>query len=374
MRVVKRFLFIGAFAASQPAGISAEEVIVKKESTFSFSASYTGDLVSNFSGGIKTGTTYLGLANIKVGFDTESAGWWKGGKAFVNVANTHGGKPTEALVGDFQGVSNIEAGNLTFMYELWYKQTLGNLSLTVGLQDLNANFAQSENGCTFTNSSFGIHSSIADNIPTPIYPLTALGANLQWQISGDFKLKAAVFDGTPDDFEVNPYNTDWKLTKDQGYLLVTEFEVSKSLLAGKHGTYKFGVYYHQHNDTIDVEQRNGGLYFVGDQQITNKLSLFSQIGISQKGINKNNSYYSLGVNYKGLFNNRENDCLGLALAYAGIDGNFIGSETAIELAYHFEMNKNIYLKPDIQYIVNPAGTSRKLKNALVGFIRLGVDF
>lgn len=347
---------------------------LEKESPFSFEASYIGDVVSNFSGGIKRGTTYLGLANIKAGFNTENANWWRGGKAFVNVGNTHGGKPTETLVGDFQGVSNIEAGNLTFLYELWYKQNLGKVDITVGLQDLNADFAVSENGCLFTNSSFGIHSSLADNISSPIFPLTALGANFQWNISDSFLWETAVFDGTPDDFQTNPYNTNWKLSKSQGFLAVTEFQLKKSILKSKTGNYKLGLYFHQHNDTVDAEQKNRGLYFVGDQQLTDNISLFSQIGISPKNMNKNNYYFSVGLNYKGLFEKRENDQFGIAIAYAGINGNAVGSETAVEMAYQFEINEHIYIKPDVQYIINPAGTDLKLDNALVGFIRFGVGF
>ena len=67
--------------------------------------------------------------SINAGFDTEKANWWKGGQFFVNVGNTHGGEPSRVLVGDIQGVSNIEDGNLTFMYELWYKQKFGNLDI-----------------------------------------------------------------------------------------------------------------------------------------------------------------------------------------------------------------------------------------------------
>ena len=157
---------------------TAESVILKSnQPSLRFGAFYTGDLVSNVSGGIQRGTTYLGLANIVAGFDTEKANWWKGGELFVNIGNTHGGEPSKNLVGDIQGVSNIEAGNLTFMYELWFKQRFGNFEIGLGLQDLNVDFASSENGALFTNSSFGIHSSIADNVTSPIFPLTALGLN-----------------------------------------------------------------------------------------------------------------------------------------------------------------------------------------------------
>ena len=374
MKITYRLLITFLVIALNLNAMEAPGDTTKQESPFSFKASYIGDAVSNFSGGIKTGTTYLGLANLKAGFNTQNARWWKGGVAFVNVGNTHGGEPSANLVGDFQGVSNIEAGNLTFLYELWYKQSIGKIDITVGLQDLNADFASSEKCGLFTNSSFGVHSSIADNIALPIFPLTALGAKIQWNISDSFLWEAALFDGTPDDFKTNPYNTEWKLSKNQGFLAVTEFQINKSLLKGKAGSYKFGVYYHQHNDTIVTEQKNGGFYFVGDQQISKNISVFSQIGLSPKKIDKNNRYYSLGIHYTGLFKCRLDDEFGIAVAHAQIDGSSIGSETAIELTYKFEINKNIYLRPDIQYIINPAGTGTKLDNALVGFLRFGIEF
>jgi len=374
MKKKNKLLIIGTFLLVSFNAAQAQVESNKNESPLSFEASYIGDVVSNFSGGIKTGTTYLGLANIKAGFDTERAKWWKGGTLFVNVGNTHGGEPSANMVGDFQGVSNIEAGNLTFLYELWYKQKLGKFDITVGLQDLNADFAASENGALFTNSSFGIHSSIADNVSPAIFPLTALGANIKWNISDTYLWQTAIFDGTPDDYETNPYNTHWKLSKNQGYLAVTEFQINRSLIKGKQGNYKLGVYYHQHNDSIDAEQNNGGFYFVGDQQINDKLSLFSQIGLSPKKKNHHNQYYSIGLNYKGLFNKRPTDQCGIAIAHAGIHDNAVGSETAIELTYQFEINEYIYVRPDIQYVINPAGTDSKLDNALVGFIRFGIEF
>jgi len=363
---------LGAFIAVSGNGHWAQGSAGEKKSSFSFSASYTGDIVSNFLGGIKKGTSYLGLANVDGRFDTGAAGLWKGGEAFANIGNTHGGEPSADLVGDFQGVSNIEAGNRSFLYELWYKQNLGKFDITVGLQDLNINFAANEDGNLFTNSSFGIHSSIADNITCPIFPLTALGIHVQWNVTNTFVWKVAVFDGTPDDFSCNPYNLNWKLSENQGFLAVSESQLSESLIKGKTGCYKLGVYYHQHNDTINVEQQNGGFYFVGDQQLTDKLSIFSQIGLSPKNKNKNNHYYSLGFSYKGLFNKRPDDQCGIAMAHAGIHDNTIGSETTVELAYRFSITKNIYIKPDIQYIINPAGTDMRLDNALVGFVRFGV--
>ena len=189
--------FVAAFLLFQAAGY--HHLAAQNNSSLSLNASYIGDWVTNMRGGIKTGSTYLGLANLKIGFDTEKAGLWKGGSFFINAANTHGGLPSANLVGDFQGVSNIEAGDLTFMYELWYKQQIDKIVLTAGLQDLNVDFSTTSYGAPFNNSSFGIQSSIADNIPSPIFPLTALGVSLQWNVSPAFSWEMALFDGTPDE-------------------------------------------------------------------------------------------------------------------------------------------------------------------------------
>jgi porin len=346
-----------------------------QHSAFDWEIHYIGDLVSNFDGGIKPGTMYLGLANLKLNFDLENAGWLKGGELFVNFANTHGEKPSEKLVGDFQGISNIEAGNLTFFYELWYKQRLGDLTLTAGFQDLNVAFASTESGSIFTNSSFGIQSSISDNIPTPIFPITALGLLLEWKIDSIYSIHTAIFDGTPDHYKRNPVNLNWKLSEQVGFLTIGELRILKSFFENKIGIYKFGGYFYNHNDDTPIEQKNYGFYFIADQTFYTSqgyiLSLFSQIGLSPKSKNIHNHFYSLGLNCKGIFG-RTNDQAGLAVAYAGINRNALDSETALELTYLYQINEFIYLKPDIQYIINPSGTGRKLENALVGFLRLGI--
>jgi porin len=52
----------------------------------------------------------------------------------------------------------------------------------------------------------------------------------------------------------------------------------------------------------------------------------------------------------------------------------VGGELSIEALYKAQLTKNLYLKPDIQYVVNPAGTDAKLPNALVGMVRVGLEF
>ncbi|MDR0893523.1 MAG: carbohydrate porin [Mediterranea sp.] len=341
-------------------------------SPFTWGASYTGDAVANLSGGIKTGATYMGLAYLSMGFDTQKAGWWRGGELYVKGGNSHGGQASTYLIGDFQRASNIEAGNHTFLYELWYRQQLGRVSFTIGLQDLNVDYANSRNGALFNNSYFGIHSVCSENVPAPVYPFTALAVNLHWQISDAWHWRTAIFDGCPGGFDQSPYNVKWSLSRNQGYLAFAEVDWMKSFVKGLNGSYKLGGYYY-HSPFNDVAH-NYGFYFIADQDVTRQLSLFTQIGFSPKQYNNHFFCVGGGVTLQNFSSKRPDDTMGLAANHACFRHNPCGHETAIEAIYHFQMTKEISLSPDLQYIIHPAGTDRYLNNALVAMLRIGVEF
>ena len=46
----------------------------EENNSIMFEAAYTGDVVSNYKGGIKTGTLYLGLINLTATINSKSAG------------------------------------------------------------------------------------------------------------------------------------------------------------------------------------------------------------------------------------------------------------------------------------------------------------
>jgi porin len=355
-----------------------------KSSAWQWNASYKGDLVSNFHGGIATGTTYLGLADLFIHFDAEKAGLWKGAEFLVHGANTHGGEPSNDLIGDFQVVSNIEAGNHTFLYELWFKQMISNISATIGLQDLNVEFANSEVGSLFLNSSFGVVSVLSDNILAPIFPITSPGITFCWAKSEKLNLKTALYNGSPVDFESNPYNLNWNLFHSQGFLWISE---SQFWWKGKHdnnNALKAGFFYHQHNEENVVENaetgeeltHDYGIYLVSDHHIfsneRHSLSVFYQIGVSPR--NDNYAYLGLGCAYSGLFSKKGRDVLGLAIANGMLTKERGRDETTFELTYNIQLTNHMYIQPEMQYVVHPAGTEVTLENATVGLVRLGLEF
>lgn len=358
----------------------------QRKAAWQLNATYKGDFASNFRGGIKTGSTYLGLADLFLSFNPEKMGWWKGGELMVHGANSHGGEPSASLFGDFQVASNIEAGNHTFLYELWYKQTFGNITATIGLQDLNAEFAASDVAGLFLNSSFGVHSVIADNILAPIFPLTSPGITVSWNASEKTCLKTALYKGCPIDFDDNPYNVRWNINHLQGLLWVTEYQYTGKSDREKSGTYKGGVFFHQHcpeSGVINSETGNEltfdyGMYLVCDHEIIrnadgNKcFDIFYQAGVSPR--NDNFAYLGAGCSYTGMLSKKGFDELGLAMARGLLTKERGKDETAIELTYKYQITDQIYLQPDFQYIIHPGGTNSALKNASAGFLRLGLEF
>src|SRR5439155_4328082 len=70
--------------------------------------SYTGELVHNAGGGARRGTTFAGAAGGELTLLLGRLVGWHGARIFVFALGTHGGAPSD-LVGDVQGVSNLEA-------------------------------------------------------------------------------------------------------------------------------------------------------------------------------------------------------------------------------------------------------------------------
>src|SRR5690349_14154835 len=119
--------------------------------------SYTGELVVSAAGGVRRDATALGMAGADLTLLLRRLVGWPGARAFLFLLGTHGGTPSQ-LVGDVQGVSNMEAPGTVRLEEAWLQQNLfaNRLSLLAGRYDLNTEFYRLQSAALFINSSFGI--------------------------------------------------------------------------------------------------------------------------------------------------------------------------------------------------------------------------
>ena len=357
-----------------------------------YEASYVSDFVGNISGGIDQSSTYLGMIDLAATFSTENAGLWRNGEFYIQIGNTHGGTPSADLVGDFQMLSNIENSDFTYLCQLWFKQSFNRLSFTIGVHDMNSEFLISEYAGEYVNGSFGIMPSVSMNVPLSISPKNALGAVLQYNPVSYLSFLLGLYDGDPLDLEQDKYNMNFSLSSEEGYFSIFEMQYNIGNNEESKATYKVGGYYHSGdfiNVTDSIENINGnyGFYLIADQSIlswveySRSLNAFAKFGISPQNRCFNNLFLAIGFNYYSPFKKRINDVMGLAIAKAFVSKNLINMsngmcksfETVLELMYKAKINQNIFIQPEIQYIINP-GANTNLSNAIVGLLRTSISF
>lgn len=329
---------------------------VAQKSPFVFDMTYTGDVASNLHGGIRPGVAYLGYWVGGVKFDSEKAHWWKGGSFYLGLGNTHGGEPSADFVGDAHIVDNIEAGNHTFLHELWFRQEWRNGTFAIGMLDLNDDFASCDESSHFLHSVLGINSVISTNMAVPIFPLDGFGAQFGWNISDRFRWQACVFDGLINDFEDNPYNVEFPFHFGDGAFLCSELHYVPS----DDGCVKMAGFYHTGN-------KKYGAYVLGNRRFDN-VALFGQVAYSPNNDNQTWMQMNGGINIYNLLKHDDLDVLGLAFA-----SNFMNTqqrhESFFELTYKYRFNDFLFVQPNFQYVINPSGTDRVLDNAVVFILR-----
>ncbi len=353
---------------------------------------YTGEVRSNMRGGISTrnATRYRGNFDLVMTGDLDEMGFFPGGTIFLYGQNGHGVGITEQFVGDFQVLSNIDARDYVEMYEYWWERSLldGLLTIRLGKQDCNADFAVVDLGGDFTQSSFGFQ----PNIPMPTFPDPSAAVVVFFDVTESLNFKAGVRDGAPD-------GRNWGFSGQGVTFSIYELKLKYELADGDlPGDFQVGMWYHsdQFDDVTpdaggnslrlhdfrrrlrrprkpglgilaagDVYEGNHGVYMGLDQLIYKEedeqgLGMFLQFGWAPQDRNEANQYYGAGLVYKGLVDGRDEDVVGLGVAHV-IFSDFLPDqtdETAIELFYKAPLSPHTTIQPDFQFIANPSGQFR----------------
>jgi len=354
---------------------------------FELDAVYKGDFAYNFNGGNKQGFAYLGNIDLIVDYDTEKGGLWKGGVLHSYFLNNHGSS-ISSIVGDVQGVDNIEAPSATKVYELWYSQQIGNFNFLFGQHDLNSVFSVTENAGGFMNSSFGMQPDISANAPVSIFPNASIGFVIKWDILDNLTLLSAGYSC------INPSdNSDfihWKVNSSDGLFGIFEMQYRFMQNNNTKAELKVGFWNHKlgEDDIKNDYKYNQGYYLSLDYSIFREnsstsqgLNSFIQLGYAPKEENMLTLYASLGVVYEGLFVGRDEDVLGLAVAMPYFSDTFraypehkyLKNERTVEVFYKAKFGNHITVQPDLQYVINPAGIDVNFEDAFVGFVRVTVN-
>lgn len=351
---------------------------------------YTGETFNKAVGGLNRNhpTNYRSNFDLVATLDTERMNMWSGGRFFVYGQNLAGKPLSQSDVGDIQLFSNLDSTisstlrpQYTAIAEYWYEHNFIDnlLRVKAGKQDANADFALSDLGGEFVNSSFGF----PPNILLPSFPSQALGLATFAHMTDTLMLAVGIYDGTP---AYGPQGVRWGFDTLGHNGAVSLFQAEWKPQFGAEGnlphTSRLGMWQHSANDLF-VEltpqnprtfNQNYGLWYIADQMIWKEgaadddqgLGVFFQFGWAPSNRNIISDYYGGGLVYKGLLPNRDDDYVGVGVAnaifssglkqIADFNGNFQGrQETAIEVFYKYRFSPYFTVQPDVQFISQPGG-------------------
>jgi porin len=362
---------------------------------------YTGDLVGDASGGARRGSAFAGAAAVQLTARLGRLVGWRGARAFVFLLDTHGGAPS-AVVGDVQGVSNLQASPRLRLEEAWVEQALfrNRLSLLAGRYDVNSEFYRLQSGALFLNSSFGMGPELAQSgVAGPsIFPETSLGTRADVKPSPNTVGRVAVIDAIPADA---PGHRALRLGGD-GALLLGEaallarpdtspevrdgrFRVGRVAPRTYTGKLAIGGWYYTGRfpaaDPVggagEPRRGSGGVYLIADQTVWSApaerhgtATIFAQLGVGDRRANRIGRYAGGGATAAGVVPTRPRDMIGFAVASAHLEGR--RAETTLELTYDAPFGTSLTLQPNLQYVIHPgnATASRAIVPALrVAFSR-----
>ncbi len=391
-----------------------EDSRAQTEAPFVFEFAYTGDVVANVAGGRHGGLVYLDMFDAVLRFDLEQGLGLPRTEAYLHGLGTQGGHPTR-LVGDLQGVNNIEAPNSWKLYEalVQYVRAAGHMSVLAGLYDLNTEFDVIHTAALFINSSHGIgpdFSQSGRNGPS-IFPFTSLGIRVKWLPTDAWYVQAVALDGVPGDPD-RPGGVHVILRASEGALLAAETgwyfageaigergailrgRVSRFAAADFDGRLAMGAWmYTEPFERVDrpgQRAKSRGAYVLGEWRPTvgegwlSRVSLFGRFGLASSSVNRLGRYVGAGVVFNGPVTGREADQVGLAVASAHNGNPFrqvrirqgqpvSRAETTFELTYLATLSDRVAVQGDVQYVIDP-DTDPTLPDALVLGLRLSVTF
>jgi porin len=357
-----------------------------------FELVYTGESQTNVRGGLNVNgaSEYTGAVDVTATLDFEKIAGHKGGTLYFWFEEVHGKGISEHHVGDYQVVSNLEVEPFRTLYEYWYKQEFfdGRFWILGGKFDANVNFASTDVGGNFIQSSFGF----PPNVPFGTYPDTGVGFQAGFKINDMAYIQTMIQDGAPNENSISGWRR--AFSAERGAIGLFEFHFTPPWLP-KHlpGKYKFGTWHHTadfpalSNPARDFSN-NYGFYFIADQTVFKEkrddeedsqgLSIFAQVSGAPEDRNEVELYMGAGLVYTGLFPTRDEDAFGIGAAHVKFSDRLNrvtgqNYETSFELFYRVQITPFLLAQPSIQFVDQPGGRS-SINDATAVGLRFEIRF
>lgn len=360
---------------------------------FDFNGSYTGEWTGVLAGGVRERGSYRHIIDLNLMVDFEKLIGLEGGSFFIDYYSTSG-RSLSADVGDYALVSNIETdGAVDQIAELWYEQWLFSrvLRLKFGKIEANSEFAFFNHGDGFINSGVGFPPTF-QGFPTYPDPATGLVAFLypleQWYAGFGW------FDGaTLDGFATGGRGpaTFFSDSKSDSSFFIGETGFTWETLGPfREARIAVGGLGHDADvDRFDGGTEDGAAQFYAlaealvwkrqpdDHEDHRGLAVVARYGWADDEFTDAGNYLAAGLQLNGTFDDRPDDATGIYASWLDLSdaeaSGFDRDEWVIEWFYNIQVTPWFSVKPDIQYVIDPSGSS-DTDDALVGMLRVEVAF
>jgi porin len=342
-----------------------------------FQLGWTGDFAAVLDGGLRRGERHLGLVDLAVEHEFELRERLVA--LHASVHHVYGGGLSGELVGDLQGVSNIDADDGTRVLEAWVDFPLSDAwSLKVGRYDLNSEFDVIDPAGLFLNSSHGIGAEIAQTgaAGPSIFPHTAFAVRLAYSPGERHVLRAVALDveADPDaDRGDGPFLG--------GTMLALEYEFGGDRTRWTAGAWTFTTSCDAIAGTPSRDREYGAWGSV-EHRLGGDWAAHLRAGLANERASRLHAYVGGGLVHEGGLLPGRDDVVGLAVAHARNGGVYrdamrdagfatTAAETAIELTWRMPLGGYVVLQPDLQYVIDP-DTDPTIDDAFVAMLRIEV--
>ncbi len=360
-------------------------------------AGYTADLLTLARGGESEGEgwSYAGIFGVLVDFDLEKLAGLPGASIFVSAAWSSGQDLSERNVGNIFPVAEAFTGQSVRLSNLYYQQKLFEDAVTfkIGRLTTEQDFLSSEIYGNYVSGGInGTPFAIPDSNPgfTTI-PFVQWGTVLAWEPTEQVRTAIGVYNGNDAVNDDKEHGTDFVLDPDDNMLIIGEIGYSWHDIEGEDGlpgVVKFGGLYEtgDRSDLPDGERTrkgNTGFYASIEQKVFREADDPAQ-GLTpwavvtyqpRQSVNQIPVFFGAGLVYTGLIPTRDEDNAAIGFFYGRVSRDIqgAGSEKVLELNYTLQVTKWFYIRPDLQFVFDPAGDS-DISNAIVAGGEIGITF
>ncbi|MEI1693068.1 carbohydrate porin [Acinetobacter nosocomialis] len=391
---------------------------------YKFTASIMSQAATNLDGGYNDSNTFENAAQLSLGatFDLDKIAGWKDTTASLVVTKRDGNAltlerikdPRSSQLGNAQEIYG--RGKIWRLSQAWIKKGFADntVQVKVGRMGMSEDFNSSQ--CEFQNLLL-CGGQLGKSIGSIWYnsPVGVWAANVKYQFAPEWSLGVGVYEVNPDNIKTESnsdgFNLDMNNVKGATIPVELAWKPKLTVFNSLPGEYKVGALYStaEANDIKTAGKVHDGkqsFWINAQQQLTHKgedpkRGLYVSFNgvVNDKATTFVQSTQQLALWYKGPFDSRPNDSIGFGIAnyvvndrakdkqivtnesrgyysYDPIASNYIpiqDDELNVELNYTYQWSPAVMLRPNIQYIHQPAGV-KEVDDAWVAGLSVKVNF